>query len=55
MIVTDVAHNSRFALHQPIRMELYLSQIVFLLFVAFTVRTAWRGAMNRRAVPRVID
>ena len=53
--VTDVAHNSCFALHQPIRMEPYLSQIVFLLFVAFTVRTAWRGAMSRCAVSRVID
>ncbi|MGF6568501.1 hypothetical protein SAMN05443245_2536 [Paraburkholderia fungorum] len=49
VIVTDVAHNSWFALHHPVRMDLYLSQIVFLLFVAFTVRTAWRGAPSRRA------
>jgi hypothetical protein len=55
VIVTDVAHNSWFALHHPIRMDLYLSQIVFLLFVAFTVRTAWRGAASRRAVLSVID
>src|SRR5471032_3224829 len=48
VIVTDVAHNSWFALHHPVRMDLYLSQIAFLLFVAFTVRTAWRGATNRR-------
>jgi hypothetical protein len=49
VIVTDVAHNSWFALHHPIRMDLYLSQIVFLLFVAFTVRMAWRGATGRCA------
>ena len=55
VIVTDVAHNSWSALHQPIRMELYLSQIVFPLFVAFTVRTAWRGATRRHVVPRFID
>jgi xanthine/uracil permease len=54
VIVTDVAHNSWFALHHPIRMDLYLSQIVFLLFVAFTVRTAWRGAASRCAAPHVI-
>lgn len=55
VIVTDVAHNSWFALHQPIRMELYLSQLVFLLFVAFTARTAWRGATSRRVMSRIID
>ncbi|MFM0628839.1 hypothetical protein [Paraburkholderia xenovorans] len=55
VIVTDVAHNSWVALHQPIRMDLYLSQIVFLLLVAFTVRTAWRGAVNRCAALHVID
>jgi xanthine/uracil permease len=55
VIVTDVAHNSWFALHHPIRMDLYLSQIVFLLFVAFTVRTAGRGAVNRRTALHVID
>ena len=55
VIVTDVAHNSWFALHHPIRMDLYLSQIVFLLFVAFTVRTAWRGATSRRTGLSVID
>lgn len=55
VIVTDVAHNSWFALHQPIRMELYLSQIVFLLFVVFAVRTAWRGAVSHGAMPRGID
>ncbi|HEY4296966.1 MAG TPA: hypothetical protein VGM85_10885 [Paraburkholderia sp.] len=55
VVVTDLVHNSWFAMHQPIRMELYLSQIVFLLFVAFTMRTAWRGAISRHAVPRVID
>jgi xanthine/uracil permease len=55
VIVTDVAHNSWFALHHPIRMDLYLSQIVSLLFVAFTVRTAWRGAVNRCAALHVID
>jgi hypothetical protein len=49
VIVTDVAHNSWFALHHPVRVDLYLSQIAFLLFVAFTVRTAWRGAASRRA------
>lgn len=49
VIATDVAHNSWFALHHPIRMDLYLSQIVFLLFVAFSVRTAWRGVALRRA------
>jgi hypothetical protein len=49
VIATDVAHNSWFALHHPVRVDLYLSQIVFLLFVAFTVRTAWRGAASRRA------
>lgn len=49
VIVTDVAHNSWFALHHPIRMDLYLAQIVFLLFVAFSVRTAWRGVALRRA------
>lgn len=49
VIVTDVAHNSWFALHYPIRVDLYLSQIVFLLFVASTVRTAWRGRVNRRS------
>jgi hypothetical protein len=49
VIVTDVAHNSWFALHQPIRMDLYLSQIVFLLLVASTVRTTWRGATPRHA------
>jgi hypothetical protein len=41
VVVTDVAHNFWFALHRSIRMELYLSQIVFLLFVVFTVRMAW--------------
>ncbi|WP_144137880.1 hypothetical protein [Paraburkholderia sp. BCC1884] len=49
VIVTDVAHNSWFALHYPIRADLYLSQIFFLLFVACTVRTAWRGVVNRRS------
>ncbi|WCM18824.1 hypothetical protein NDK50_15470 [Paraburkholderia bryophila] len=48
VIVTDVAHNSWFALHHPIRMDLYLSQIVFLLFVLSTFRTAWRGAVRAR-------
>lgn len=48
VIVTDVAHNSWFALHHPIRMDLYLSQIVFLLFVLSTVRTAWRGVVRAR-------
>lgn len=55
VIVTDVVHNSWFALHQPLRMKLYLAQIVFLLFVAFTMQTAWRGTMSPRTVPRVID
>ena len=55
VIVTDVVHNSWFALHYPIRMDLYLSQIVFLLFVAFTVRTAWRGATSRSAALRAVD
>jgi hypothetical protein len=36
-------------------MDLYLSQIVFLLFIAFTVRTAGRGAVNRRTALHVID
>jgi hypothetical protein len=36
-------------------MDLYLSQIVFLLFVALTVRTAWRGAVLRRTAPRIAD
>ncbi|WP_208866298.1 hypothetical protein [Paraburkholderia lacunae] len=55
VIVTDVAHNSWFALHHPIRMDLYLSQLVFLLFVALTVRTAWRGAVRRRTAPCLAD
>ncbi|MFL9983799.1 hypothetical protein [Paraburkholderia sediminicola] len=55
VIVTDVVHNSWFALHHPIRMDLYLSQIAFLLFVAFTVRTAWRGAASRTAAQRAAD
>lgn len=55
VIVTDVAHNSWFALHNPIRLDLYLSQIAFLLFVACTVRTAWRGAAVRREVLRAIN
>jgi hypothetical protein len=55
VIVSDVAHNSWFALHHPVRLDLYLSQIAFLMFVAFTVRTAWRGAAVRREVLRVID
>lgn len=49
VIVTDVAHNSWFALHYPIRMDLYLSQTVFLLFVAFTVRTP--GVEPRAGAP----
>jgi hypothetical protein len=55
VIVTDVVHNSWFALHHPIRTDLYLSQIVFLLFVAFTVWTAWRGAVSRSAALRAAD
>ncbi|WP_434106892.1 hypothetical protein [Paraburkholderia caffeinilytica] len=55
VIATDVGHNSWFALHHPIRLDLYLSQIVFLLFVAFTVRTAWRGATRRSAALRAVD
>ncbi|MCX4146637.1 MULTISPECIES: hypothetical protein [Paraburkholderia] len=55
VIVTDVVHNSWFALHHPIRMDLYVSQIAFLLFVAFTVRTAWRGAASRAAALRAAD
>ena len=55
VIVTDVVHNSWFALHYPIRLDLYVSQIAFLLFVAFTVRTAWRGAAGRAAAPRAAD
>ncbi|HEX7911052.1 MAG TPA: hypothetical protein VF534_23590 [Paraburkholderia sp.] len=55
VIVTDVAHNSWFALHNPIRMDLYLAQIAFLLFVACTVRAAWRGAVARREVLRVVN
>ncbi|HEX3634657.1 MAG TPA: hypothetical protein VHV99_04065 [Paraburkholderia sp.] len=43
VIVSDVVHNSWFALHHPIRMDLYLSQVVFLLFVACTVRTSGKG------------
>ncbi|WGS48897.1 hypothetical protein LFL96_14080 [Paraburkholderia sp. D15] len=43
VIVTDVAHNAWFAQHHPIRMDLFVSQIVFLVFVLATVRTAWRG------------
>ena len=31
------------------------AQIAFLLFVAFTVRTAWRGAASRAAAPRAAD
>ncbi|WP_345811159.1 hypothetical protein AAGS40_10280 [Paraburkholderia sp. PREW-6R] len=48
VIVTDVAHNSWFALSHPIRLELYLSQIAFLLFVVATVRFAWQRAPRRR-------
>ena len=55
VIFTDVVHNSWFALHYPIRLDLYVSQIAFLLFVAFTVRTAWRGAASRAAAPRAAD
>lgn len=55
VIVTDVVHNSWFALHHPIRMDLYLSQIAFLLFVATTVRIAWRGAASRPATRRAVD
>ncbi|CAE6765532.1 hypothetical protein PQR25_01250 [Paraburkholderia nemoris] len=55
VIVTDVVHNSWFALHYPIRTDLYVSQIAFLLFVAFTVRTAWRGAASRAAALRAAD
>jgi hypothetical protein len=55
VIVTDVVHNSWFALRHPIRMDLYLSQTVFLLFVAFTVRTAWQGIASRVAAPRAVD
>ncbi|CAE6689753.1 hypothetical protein [Paraburkholderia nemoris] len=55
VIVTDVVHNSWFALHHPIRTDLYVSQIAFLLFVAFTVRTAWRGAASRAAALRAAD
>ncbi|SOE57955.1 hypothetical protein SAMN05446635_1332 [Burkholderia sp. OK233] len=55
VIVTDVVHNSWFALHHAIRVDLYLSQIAFLLFVAFTMRTAWRGAASRTAVQRAAD
>ena len=55
VIATDVAHNSWFALHHPVRMDLYLSQIVFLLFVVTTVRTAWRGATSWRPALRVTD
>ncbi|RKE34893.1 hypothetical protein B0G76_0925 [Paraburkholderia sp. BL23I1N1] len=55
VIVTDVVHNSWFALHHPILVGLFVSQIVFLLFVAFTVRTAWRGAVSRSATLRAID
>ena len=55
VIVTDVVHNSWFALHHPIRMDLYVSQIAFLLFVAFTVRTAWREAASRGAALRAAD
>lgn len=55
VIVTDVAHNSWFALHYPVQMDLYLSQIAFLLFVVCTVRTAWRGTAVRRTVSRAIN
>ncbi|HZZ01509.1 hypothetical protein, partial [Paraburkholderia sp.] len=55
VIATDVVHNSWFAMHYPIRVDLYLSQIVFLLFVAFTVRTAWRGATSRSTALRAAD
>ena len=55
VIVTDVVHNSWFALHHPIRTDLYVSQIAFLLFVAFTVRTAWRGGASRGAALRAAD
>jgi len=43
IIVTDVIHNSWYARHHPVRMDFYLSQIVFLLFVAVTIRMAWKG------------
>ena len=55
VIVTDVVHNSWFALHFPIRMDLFLSQIGFLLFVAFTVRAAWRGAARRPTARSAVD
>jgi hypothetical protein len=48
IIVTDVLHNTWFVLHNPMRIDLYLAQIAFLLFVAFTVRTAWKGAPRSR-------
>ncbi|WP_323045555.1 hypothetical protein [Paraburkholderia sp.] len=46
-------HNSWFALHHPIRM--YLSQIVFLLFVVCTVRTVWQGAVSGAPALRAVD
>ncbi|MFL9916772.1 hypothetical protein PQR75_15540 [Paraburkholderia fungorum] len=55
VIVSDVVHNSWFALHHPIRVDLYLSQVVFLLFVACTVRTVWQGAASGAAAVRVVD
>lgn len=55
VIVTDSAHNSWFTLHHPVCMNLYLSQIGFLLFVAFSVRTAWREAASRRVGLGVIN
>ncbi|MFL9905817.1 hypothetical protein [Paraburkholderia sp. RL17-337-BIB-A] len=53
--MSDVVHNSWFALHHPIRMGLYLSQVVFLLFVACAVRTAWQVAASGAAALRVVD
>lgn len=55
VIVTDVVHNTWFALHHPIQLGLYVSQIVFLLFVVSTVRTAWQGAAAARSALRVTD
>lgn len=55
VIVTDVAHNAWFALHHPIRVDLFVSQIVFLLFVLTTVRTAWRGVVAKKAWLRTAD
>jgi hypothetical protein len=54
IIVVDVAHNAWFYAHAGLPFRGYLnwmfvSQVVFLLFVLLTIRIAWRGVATRPA------